>query len=97
MRLCGQSRAQWPCKRQIGSSMTHGDANENGDVLVCTAPPPLRSMGKRPTRSGFWELGSSGSRDSGGINGEFRYVSSYQSTRQFARYYVCRALPKEMP
>jgi hypothetical protein len=36
--------------------MTHGDADENDDVLACASTAPLRSTGKRPTRSGFWEL-----------------------------------------
>jgi hypothetical protein len=42
-------------KAKQGSSMTHGDANENDDVLAC------------PGTAAFWSFGPSGSRDSGGI------------------------------
>src|SRR5258705_12575412 len=35
MRLCGRWRVPMASKAKQGSSMTHGDANENDDVLAC--------------------------------------------------------------
>jgi hypothetical protein len=50
------TRAQWPCKRRIGSSMTHGDANENGDVLARASTAAFAEHGQ--ASHAVWILGA---------------------------------------
>ncbi len=47
MRLCGRWRVPMASlKAKQGSSMTHGDANENDDVLACASTAAFGASGR---------------------------------------------------
>lgn len=49
MRLCGRWRVPMASlKAKQGSSMTHGDANENDDVLACASTDAFAEHGAKP-------------------------------------------------
>src|ERR1700704_3425686 len=59
MRLCGRWRVPVASlKAKQGSSMTHGDANENDDVLACASTAAIAEHGQ--ASRAIWILGASG-------------------------------------